>query len=865
MLTTFKFNLTSISLQYLKEFFHKKHTYFPRSFFPFIGWVILHLIINAHDLCAQQIVPIKSYGMNANGQVQLGIDAQADHYYILKVRATDTSQYDIASSMTMGVNGTLLITEPLGAYPLQHYQIIEYANNAPFDTDLDGIDDITEFQNMPTQSPINAAPDLDSYHGEIMMDSFGSYKRLSIRKEHVVFSEYLNGLGHFKFMISDFSTDKPRVYFINTNVHAYHESFALANGENHLDADVRKGQIVHHPTSISSNGTLGTFAFNYTGGHGIDFDEVQRTHELLAANMPFIKNNLSFFVTGNSEDEYTRDSVLYATYRLPVLLESDVYADVDYWGLNQEEGFGLFRKIGLDEIPGAKDIVLYESIPNALPRVGGIITSVIQTPLSHVNLRAIQNKIPNAFIRDPLLIDSVADLLDKYIYFKVEQDKYIIREASLAEVNAWFEDIRPKENQNPPLNLCHEKIMPLDDIRFNNFDGFGAKCTNVATMRKFGFPDGTIPNGYGVPFYFYQEFMKHNRLFNEIRTIMNEPDFISNRLVRDEKLKAFRKKIKNAELPAWMMADLGTMQNSFPTGTSIRVRSSTNNEDLPGFNGAGLYTSKTQHPEEGHIAKSVKQVFASLWNLRAFEEREFYRVDHFKTSMGLLCHPNYSDEKANGVGVSTDPLYNTKNTFYLNSQIGEELITNPDSNAHPEELLLDRVAVGSNSYTVIQRSNLVHRDSVVLDDIYLSELRNFLTVIHDEFAELYHAESSSNFAMDIEYKITKDNQLIIKQARPWVSYIFAEDDTPLTNDNLSMSLYPNPATDCITVECVNCDLARLRITNSMGEVVQREIIRDENVSQIHLHLNKLPTGIYIMSGFLPNGRALNAKKFIIMD
>ena len=47
--------------------------------------------------------------------------------------------------------------------------------------------------------------------------------------------------------------------------------------------------------------------------------------------------------------------------------------------------------------------------------------------------------------------------------------------------------------------------------------------------------------------------------------------------------------------------------------------------DRPGFNGAGLYNSYTQHPEETEddgIDKSLKQVFASLWTFRAFSERE---------------------------------------------------------------------------------------------------------------------------------------------------------------------------------------------------------------------------------------------------
>ena len=57
-----------------------------------------------------------------------------------------------------------------------------------------------------------------------------------------------------------------------------------------------------------------------------------------------------------------------------------------------------------------------------------------------------------------------------------------------------------------------------------------------------------------------------------------------------------------------------------------------------------------------------------------------------------------------------------------------------------------------------------------MDQAYLNQMRDFLTVIHDEFATLYDVEGAEGFAMDIEYKVTAQDQLIIKQARPWVSF-----------------------------------------------------------------------------------------------
>jgi hypothetical protein len=489
------------------------------------------------------------------------------------------------------------------------------------------------------------------------------------------------------------------------------------------------------------------------------------------------------------------------------------------------------------------------------------MTSVIQTPLSHVNLRAIQDHVPNAFIRDPLDIDSIADLLNHYIYFSVDQSTYTIREATIQEVNAWFEKSRPANEQTPPLNLDYKKIKPLDEITFDMFDGFGAKSTNVATLGTFNFLEGTTPDGFGIPFFFYQEFMKFNNFFEEIEAIISDPNFIADRDYRNVKLEVFREKIEEAEMPDWMWDELTDLQLSFPTGSSIRCRSSTNNEDLPGFSGAGLYDSKTQHPDEGHISKSVKQIFASLWNLRAFEERDFYRIDHFYTSMGVLCHLNFSDEKMNGVGVSADPVYNTSNTFYLNSQLEGELITNPGGTSRPEELLLDRYVNGGDGYSVIQYSSLVTNDSLLLTDPQLNLLREYLSIIHDNFKVLYNAQNNNTFAMDIEYKITSDDRLVIKQARPWVSYVYEEPEE-YNSDDCELLLFPNPTSDYLNVTSQDCELTSIRIYDLSGRLIEEKNLRNSGSANAHIDVRDLSPGIYIVSGYLENS-IWASKKFLI--
>ena len=822
---------------------------------------IVSFFVITTNLLAQE-VPILNYSLNQDGQAELEVNSSSGNYLILKVRHNLNEEFLLATSMTMGRDGRTIITEPLSAYPQSHYQVLEYPIVDPADTDGDGKDDIVEYNTMPVDGPLNAGDPISMDDGVLLFNEFSKFTELAVTKNVVQWSEFLNGKAHVKFLIVDFYTSSPKIYFINSAKHDLHADFARTIGVDPIGDNVKKGQVIFHPQTLSSNGSLGTFTFNYSNGRGQDFDVVQRCHELLAMNIPFINNNLSYYVTANNEEQYAQEIMLYDNSRVSVLFEEDIFAGIDYWGLNQEEGYGFFRQLSLNETPGPKDIVLYESLPNTLPRVSGIMTTVIQTPLSHVNLRAIQNKIPNAFIRDPLAIDSIAELLDKYIYFKVEQDNYIIREATLEEVNDWFEDLRPKDTHVPLLNLDYTSILPLDDIDFSMYDGFGAKCSNVATMRSFGFPSETIPDGYGVPFYYYKEFMNHNQFYDDLDSMIADPEFVADRTVREKMLKDFRKKIKNGDIPQWMLDELEEMHRSFPQGTSVRCRSSTNNEDLIGFSGAGLYTSKTQHPDEGHISKSIKQVYASLWNLRAFEERDFFRVDHYVTCMGVLCHPNYSDEKANGVGVSIDPLYGVENAFYLNTQIGEDLITNPTGTSVPEELLLYKEATTEDDYVVVQYSSLTSDNTIIMNNIHREEMREYMNVIHDEFEMLYNAQGNNTFAMDIEYKITSDNRLIIKQARPWTSYASQPDSIDQgTLIDEGLLIFPNPVSDDLYVRSDRSGLNTFIIYNALGNVIHRQNVSASNIDSHIINVSAFPQGVYALS-FSGDDGATVSKLFI---
>ncbi|MAG58582.1 MAG: hypothetical protein CMJ83_20020 [Planctomycetes bacterium] len=537
---------------------------------------------------------------------------------------------------------------------------------------------------------------------------------------------------------------------------------AMRGGE----SGMMMGVLVFRPLLKSPSGQTGLYTFEFEPFDSFAHDKITIAHDLLVKFAPILKGNLAYHPLPRAMAQCEKDKPLYARSGPPVFLPEHLYKDISYLPLHQAEGFGRLRLMDLEQRPSPRDVVIYRSLPNEMPRVAGIITGVRQTPLSHVNLRAIQDDVPNAYIEGVAGNAQITALIGKYVKYAVAADGYEIREASVAEVDAHFAQMRPAKVQVLKRDLTVKRIRPLEAIAFADAKSVGVKAANLATLRTMGLPDGTVPDGYAVPFHFYDAFMRHNDLYAVAAAMRDGPRFADDVEVRSRTLAGLRARIRKGQMPEWMTKAVEKLQASCPNGVPIRCRSSTNNEDLPGFSGAGLYDSFTHHPREGHLSKSIQQVYASLWNLRAFEEREFYRVDHATVAMGVLVHPNYAGEKANGVAVTADIVYQTDGRYYVNTQVGEDLVTNPEAESIPEELLIGRRSRRHDA--LVRASNRVEKGERILSDEDVGALRSALSRIRREFQTLYSPPRGKPFAMEIEFKITVEGKLAIKQARPWV-------------------------------------------------------------------------------------------------
>ena len=744
-----------------------------RAVFVFAGF----LLLTGGNARAQGIEPCPGGGYNptptevAVTAVPIVVASTTDDYFVLYVKHdVDGTAVELPVLVKLGEADTTTLAEHVTARPKERYRVEKYLVADPADVDGDCTDDLTELDALGTMNPVNPGIDLDISDGAVTLTDHETFETLG----HTFSSRQEDNV---KFFLFSLRREHPAVYFMNTKKYRGHKGFAneVLGVEPYRGGGVR-GQIAYSPDLIAPDGSLGAYYFS-TFRYSYSFSYIERTYTLLAASMPLLKDNLVYWIPNSDLREHQPYMSLYRESRIALVSNKDLFGDTSYLALNEATGFGRLRKRDADERPHPREVVLYEALPNELPRVAGIISTVPQTPLSHVNLRAVQNGIPNAFIRDALDEPDINDLLGSYVRYEVRTSTYLIRQATQAEVAAHYEASRPSHPQTPQRDLSVTGITPLSQIGFEDWEAFGVKAANLAVLGTLGFPEGTVPDGFAIPFYFYDEFMKAHGFYDDIREMLADPDFQTDFEVQDDRLDDLRDAIKDADTPQWIIDALTEMHATYPEGQSLRYRSSTNNEDLPGFNGAGLYDSKTQDPdetEEDGIDKSLKGVFASLWTFRAFTEREFHRIDPLAAAMGVLVHPNYSDELANGVAVSFDPTSDRYNRYYVNTQVGEDLVTNPEAHSVPEELLLRSLG----NYTILATSNLVEPGQLLMSDDQLLQLRQHLEVIHDHFAQLYGVEDGEQFAMEIEFKITSENILAIKQARPWVFGGATETVTP---------------------------------------------------------------------------------------
>jgi hypothetical protein len=469
---------------------------------------------------------------------------------------------------------------------------------------------------------------------------------------------------------------------------------------------------------------------------------------------------------------------------VPLIQADEIYKGRKYVSLNKGGTYGYLRKVDISRFDDYKfdkhDIVLLNGLPNQLPVVAGVMTVPFQTPLCHISLLCRNRNTPNSTCRNAWTDTRLAQLENKLVYYEVKADTFLIRTADEAEAIVFWKKTETRNTLHLAMDTSVHALVNLKDISFKDVELVGGKAANFAELLKIKVDKQPIPlpeGSFAIPFYYYYQHLRQNGILVRLDSLLNNPSLLNDATRRDKYLKEIRTAIKAAPLDKdFLNAVISKMKDNGLTYVNYRFRSSTNAEDVKGFNGAGLYESKTGSLTDADkpVEKAIKAVWASLWDERAFAERLYFNIDQHSVAMGILVHRAFGEELSNGVAVTRHLYRDDYPAYTINVQVGEiSVVTPPDSVSCDEAILSLGEVTGKNEVEVeyIGRSSL-SPDKPVLTNEQVKLLARYLTAIKDHF--FYKVEkgiakdivSFWNYGMDVEFKIDKfTGNLYIKQAR----------------------------------------------------------------------------------------------------
>jgi len=479
-----------------------------------------------------------------------------------------------------------------------------------------------------------------------------------------------------------------------------------------------------------------------------------------------------------------------------LLSTDELFAGIDYQALNLGESLGRLRFVPAAELEQSyvtyRDIVVLDHVPNDISVTQGIITADFQTPLSHINVLSQNRGTPNMGLRGAMEDPALRALEGQWVRLRVEASGHTIEPVTEDEADAWWEDHRPKQVQVPGID---ESITELSDVGQIVPDSvapaellaaikqgtraFGGKAANYSVLSHV--PGIVVPQAFAVPVRYYKQFMREHGLDERMRGWLADDAFVNDPVERDRRLAALRAEMQTLPLNADFERLLTDKLSREYAGVRMRFRSSTNAEDLDGFTGAGLYTSKSGDLGDpgSPVADAVREVWASVWFFRAFEERSYRSIDHEAVAMALLVHRSFPDEEANGVALTNNP-FDPKGldpAFYVNVQVKGVSVVQPEPGISSEEFLY-YYELENQPVSYLAQSSLIRGGERVLDLGQVQELGRALHAIQTFFAPAYTPRSGATgaatgawWAMDVEFKFDAEANevptLFVKQARPF--------------------------------------------------------------------------------------------------
>jgi len=474
-------------------------------------------------------------------------------------------------------------------------------------------------------------------------------------------------IPHVLFVIDRQRAD--RIYYLHTPRYGLHETFArerrLLSGD--------KAKLIAQYKDPNRRLLFGTLSWqNGLPGYTYEFWEGDLlTPELLTLTAQRLA--ATFYEPLRFKSNSTLQEQTAQRAGLDVVTQEALLREQTFLPLNTGRAQGRLRIVqSVDETPDLSptDILVLDEVPVALTPVAGLVTQRPSTLLSHVNLLAKGWRIPNAYVRDAVAVLREHD--GQWVELTVENNGYRVQRmaqpAAAASPTAAATPTTATPLPKPDLSV--RAIKPLSGMTTRDSRHCGVKAANLGALKSVLPPAASVPDGFCIPFAQYAAFMDKLGVPARVAALEQRTDFASDANVRRTELAKLRQDIIDATPDAALSAAWLVRWEKQLGGRGVFVRSSSNSEDLPGFSGAGLYTTVPNVTQADALARAVQTVWASVYNFEAYEARRAAGFNQDAVVMAVLVQLAAASDSS-GVMITRDPFdASRRHVTYLSAKRG---------------------------------------------------------------------------------------------------------------------------------------------------------------------------------------------------
>lgn len=315
-----------------------------------------------------------------------------------------------------------------------------------------------------------------------------------------------------------------------------------------------------------------------------------------------------------------------------------------------------------------------------------------------------------------------------------------------------------------PANILWFKELHLSDV-----SQVGGKGGNLGEMYNLGIP---VPNGFVVTAAAYFEFVKENKLKEQIARILQTTD-VDHPEQLDSASKKIRQLIRKSPISHELSIEIMKAYKKLSgfgglKSVPVAVRTSATAEDSPEASFAGQGDTFLNVIGEANVLERVRDCWSSLFTPRSI----FYQVknhyDHFKIGVAVpvqkLIHSDIS-----GIMFTANPVSNDKNQIIVETVwgLGEYIV---QGRVTPDQYIIDK-----NTWKIISK-NTVSQDVELVKsnnethEVKVPKSRQNRPKINDDTA-IHIAKVGQKLhnhygkAQDIEFAVENDKFYVV-QTRP---------------------------------------------------------------------------------------------------